>query len=104
MTRRKHAMSSTALELELSRSDFKNYSETEKRLFRILRSLKGERINTEKLTVRFYGKDIPFNGRTIISGCVNALMRKVEWNKEPFRICRSERAGPNSTDVWLEPR
>jgi hypothetical protein len=102
MRRSKNVMSVAAL--ELSRSDFKNYSETEKKLFKILKSLKGRQISTEELTAKFYGGDVPFNARTIISGCVNALIKKVEWNKEPFRVCRSERSGPISTLVWLESR
>jgi hypothetical protein len=115
MTRRKGAMSVAAL--ELSRTELKKYNPTEDKLFSILRAIGiDNKINTESLTAEFYGKDIPFNGRTIISGCVNAFIKKIEWNKavleetnmqgfeRQFQIRRSERAGPNSTEVWLARR
>jgi hypothetical protein len=97
-----------------TRSDFKplaltpvelvKYSPTEKKIFQILKALKGRRIATDELTEKFYDGPIPMHGRTIISGTVNSLIEKIERNDEAFRVCRSERAGPKSTWVWIERR
>src|SRR5262252_5353666 len=87
--------------LQLKESNLLSYSESERKLIKILHSLRGKQIDTEKLTKRFYHGSVPFNGRTIISGCINSVIRKTNKNEEPFTIERSKRSGPISTKVWI---
>lgn len=95
---------SELMELELRGTTFKNYSERQQRMFSILKSLNGEKIDTETLTRKFYKGKIPLHGRTIVSGLVNSLIEKVDYNKEPFRVRRSKPTGPIATYVWLTRR
>jgi hypothetical protein len=56
------------------------------------------------LTHKFYKGRVPPGGQNIVSVMLRSLMRKVVFNKEPFKIERSGRAGPNSSEVWIEDR
>jgi hypothetical protein len=84
------------------------YTEAEQKLFRLLpvnpRGVSRERIDTKKLTKRFYsrGSVEPFYGQNRIIALLRSLMRKAEWNQEPFKIMKSERRGPNAIEVWVE--
>jgi hypothetical protein len=94
--------SSMATKLKLKENNLIKYSPTEKVLFEILIARNGKPIDTEALANKFYDGDVPYNGRTIISGSINNLIRKTKWNKEEFKVYRSKRAGPNSTTVWVD--
>lgn len=96
--------------LKLINREFEKYSPSEKLLFELL-PRNGEPIDTETLTRKFYQKregkalrdsDIPVHGRVIVNGTLKQLIRKIERNKEPFRLIHSGRAGPNSARVWIE--
>lgn len=89
--------------LKLKRNDLVKYSAAEEALFEILRSHRGSKpLDTEELAKKYYAGDVPINGRTIISGRIDKLIKKTRWNKETFKVCRSPRSGPISTTVWIE--
>lgn len=46
--------------------------------------------------------DMPYNGRKIMIGMLKSLRRKMLVNKEPFKLCNSERNGPHAMEFWLE--
>lgn len=84
------------------------YSVSEKRLFALLSE---EPISSETLSEKFYSKhpepgasQMPFHGRKIIIGMVTSIQRKMDVNKEPFRLVKSDPRGPYPINVWLEPR
>lgn len=77
------------------------YSDREKSILALLPK-GGKRINTVELMKKKYGKNVPFHGRIIIIGTLRSLMRKVVYNKEPFRIKKSERRGPHPIEFWIE--
>jgi hypothetical protein len=93
-------MASTAVKLK--QQDFVKYSPSEKKIFALIPP-NGESISMDKLTRKYYrGRGvIPPAGQNTVSVMLRALMRKVEYNKEPFRINRSGRSGPRSTEVWI---
>ena len=90
--------------LKLTRIRLERYSQTENRIFEILKAQRGRQISTEELTRKFYDGNVPIHGRTIISGTLNKLIEKVKRNERHFRVCRSERTGPISTFAWIERR
>lgn len=48
--------------------------------------------------------DMPYNGRKILIGTLKSLKRKLLTNKEPFKLCNSERNGPHAMEFWLEAK
>lgn len=60
----------------------------------------GSSVTTDRLLKKFYGSDIPINGKKIIIGLVRSLVDKTM--KHDFRVQRSERAGPYPIAVWIE--
>lgn len=51
---------------------------------------------------KFYSGKVPYNGRKIVIGMLKSLRRKMLANKESFKLCNSDRAGPHAMDFWLE--
>lgn len=71
-----------------------NYSPAESKLLTILRKQR-EPIDSVKLGDLYYSKSKkPFHAQRQIIGSMRGLIRKVEFNREPFRIEQSERRGP----------
>jgi hypothetical protein len=80
-----------------------SYSDRERELFSIL--IEGKRVDTIELSKKFYGKNpIPLNGSKIVFGAVAGLRRKIEANKEPFKIVSSKRSGPIPVSFWIEEK
>jgi hypothetical protein len=80
-----------------------NYSPSEKRLLDLI-PRDGKRITTEELTKKRYaGESVPFNARMIVLGALTNLIRKVEYNREDFKIVKGIRKGPAPIEVWVEP-
>jgi hypothetical protein len=64
----------------------------------------GQKITTEELTKKRYaGETVPFNARMIVLGALTNLIRKVDYNREDFRIVKGIRKGPAPIEVWVEP-
>lgn len=45
-----------------------------------------------------------FNGRKILIGTLKSLRRKIQTNREPFKLASSERNGPHPMEFWLEEK
>lgn len=80
------------------------YSRNERRLFEFLPK-DGTRISTITLGQRLARKpDGPFYARQVALSAVKSLMRKIDKNKEPFRLRATRARGPVPLEFWLEPR
>lgn len=80
------------------------YSDGEQKLLDLIPK-NGSRINTEEITLKRYAKEgEPFNARAIIRATLTQLIRKVDQNREPFRIRKGKRSGPWPIEVWTEKR
>ena len=79
------------------------YSKGERRIFAALNSKK--RAHTEEVLNAIYGRGgSPFHGRQIVLGSLNSLLKKIDVNREKFRLRKGERSGPYSIEWWLEKR
>lgn len=81
------------------------YSKKEQALFRLLPKT-GDRVSSRRLLkglARKANGDMPFHARTSLVGAMRSLSDKVTANREPFRVMRSERAGPHPIEFWIEP-
>jgi hypothetical protein len=80
------------------------YSEAETKLLELIPT-NGSKITTEELATKRYAREeMPFNSRAIIRATLATLMRKVDLNKESFRIRKGRRRGPRPSEVWAEKR
>lgn len=80
------------------------YSNQERVIFDALPK-DGSRISSLELIGRVYKRgQTPFHARTIVVGCARSLLKKIEHNKEPFRLAKTKPAGPTPVQFWLEPR
>lgn len=77
-------------------------SKSEERLLKLIPK-DPKRITTKALAISFYkGLQVPFNGQKIVMGTLNGLMRKLQANKSPVQVFKSERQGPKPIEVWSE--
>ena len=82
------------------------YSKKERKLFSLLPQ-DGSRVDTHKLLKGLARKAngiVPFHARTSLVGAMRSLIEKVDLNKEKFKVCKSERSGPNPSEFWVERR
>jgi hypothetical protein len=80
------------------------YSDSEQRLLDLI-PLNGTSITTEQLAEKRYAnEEVPFNSRAIVNATLTQLMRKVDRNKENFKIRKGKRRGPMPSEVWVEKR
>jgi hypothetical protein len=77
------------------------YSPRERAIFMLLPQ-NGKSINTHSLIDRYYKKKAPVNARMCIIGAMRSLISKVQRNREPFRIKKSDRSGPHPMEFWVE--
>ncbi len=61
-------------------------------------------MTTADLIEKYYGCDVPYHGRTIISGLVRSLVAKTKLLNDNCRVFASERAGPKPIEVWVKKR
>jgi hypothetical protein len=92
---------SSHLEFSLPSNSPQPYSETERAIFGLIPE-GGAFISTDELIEKRYGSEPPFNARHIITGTMRNLARKIKYNKEPFRLVNTGRAGPKSMSYSLE--
>ena len=60
--------------------------------------------NTAVLREKFFAGKPPFHARPAVIAVLSNLARKVEENREPFRIKQTPRAGPLPSSFWIEKR
>jgi len=79
------------------------FSSLEQRLLDLLPA-DGSRVDTNTLVQRYYANVAPepLNARTIVVGRLKGIAAKAERAGLPFRIRRSERAGPHPLQFWRE--
>ena len=78
------------------------YSPTEEKLLGLLPP-RGGPITSEELAEKLYPPgEAPFNARASVRAMMKNLIRKVEHNKEDFRIAQADRSGPNPMSYWKE--
>ena len=75
------------------------YSNGEQNAFKALST---KALSSTTIVEKFYDKKVPYNGRKIVIGTLKSLKRKMLVNKEPFKLCNSDRAGPHAMEFWLE--
>lgn len=91
--------------MKLKTSGRVNYSPTEQVVFDLLPFGQKNAINADDLIPRVYlPGERPFNAQGSVSAALRSLARKIEHNEEPFRLCRSQQAGPRQIAWWLERR
>jgi hypothetical protein len=78
------------------------YSRTEKMLFSLIPKT-GKPISSVALANARQKKSDSeiFFPRNSISAAMSSLMRKIEKNKEPFRILKSPQKGPYPSEFWI---
>lgn len=93
------------IRLKQQQENFVAYSEMEVELFNLLRRKADRTASTKWLTEQVYknlGKEPPPSSRVNVAGAIRSLMKKVKENREPFRIVKTYRTGPHSTEVRIE--
>jgi hypothetical protein len=82
------------------RKDGIRYSPAERKLFGLLST---QQVTSKALAHRLHGTRA-LNGRATVISAAKSLIRKSQRNREPFRICKTKRAGPHPVAYWLERR
>jgi hypothetical protein len=79
----------------------------EQALFRLLLSRPKRSAPSDWLTVQVYkalGKELPKSSRVTVNGTLRSLIKKVEENREPFRIIKTNGKGPYSSEFRIVSR
>jgi len=79
-----------------------SYSPMERTLFKFLSS--GKRLNSTELIQKFYKDTISehFHARETVNAALTSLRRKLEFNKAPIQLKRSQLSGPRPVEWWVE--
>ena len=89
------------MKFKLAVSGKVKYSNGEQNVFKTL-SVKPQ--SSTDMLKKIYPRNKPLNGRKIMIGMIKSLVRKTAINKEPFKICQTDRNGPHAAEFWLEGR
>ncbi len=77
-------------------------SPSEKKLYDILKR-SDRRITSEELAKKFYGGEVPLNGRTVVTILLKRLKAKSKIVPGVRRVHSTEGSGPKALEVWLGP-
>ena len=77
------------------------YSPQEERMFSLLTK---QPQDTAQLRGKFYGREPPFHARSAIIAILHNLTKKIEANREPFKVKQTPRAGPQPSSFWIEEK
>jgi hypothetical protein len=77
------------------------YSPAEKEIFAMIPRAP-RRVSSRDIVERRYGAEAPYHAVSVVGGTLRSLARKAVHNDEPFRVQRSQRAGPHPIEFWLE--
>lgn len=80
------------------------YSPAEREVFDLLSFGERQSISSKELVEKRYGASAPYHALSIVRAVVDSLSRKIEFNKEPFRLEKSDRHGPYPIYYWLEKK
>lgn len=64
----------------------------------------GAMVSTLDLVAIAYEGDAPLTARQSVLDAANKLIRKIDWNVEPYEILRSKPCGPQPIYFWKVPR
>ena len=78
------------------------YSPTEQRVFKALAS--GSVLTSEQLLPKVYRGDRPYHAMITINAAVRGLARKMDENREPYRVKRTKRRGARLIETALVKR
>lgn len=89
--------------IQLSENVKVKYSDLERQVFNCLPK-NGKAILTTDIVVKIYPKaiDEPYYAQQSVTSALRALAKKVKFNKEPFKIGRSEPRGRKPIEAWIE--
>jgi len=92
--------------MKLTSSGAVPYSAAEKAIFKCLSKRKRTtaELVSRRYTERVLVTEPLFDPAGSVRGALRTLAKKVEANREPFRIMKEGRRGPNSISYWLEER
>lgn len=68
------------------------YSHMELKLLELL--AKGSIVSSDELVEKVYDGNAPFAARHSVTAVMRSLIRKIEFNREPFTITKSKLNGP----------
>ena len=88
---------------QLSEAPAIKYSQREKLVFDAILS-KGSRTTTREIAEKVFPDNKVFHVKATVNSALSSLKKKLDYNKEPFKIKISGHAGPNPMEVWLEHR
>jgi hypothetical protein len=91
--------------IKLKEATIIRYSPMERALFKLLKSRPDKSADTKWLTENVYkelNRPLPKSSRVIITGTVRNFIKKVERNKEPFKIVCTPVNGPYSMEVKIK--
>ena len=61
----------------------------------------GSRVSTKAIVAAYYGRDVPMNGRQIITDRLSKIILKLsELPGYDFKLCKSQRRGPAPIEYW----
>jgi len=90
------------MKFELQEQCRVKYSKGERRVFKFLSY---DRKSSTRIISQHYRPDNrPYNARKAVTCLLTSLGRKLDYNKEPFRLMASPRNGPHAVEYWLEKR
>jgi hypothetical protein len=82
-------------------------SKNEKRLYGFIirhrEVLRGGRITTDELTIKFYNNTIPPNGRVYVANMLRSIKRKSMVVPGMRQVESTEGSGRRAIEVWLAP-
>jgi hypothetical protein len=79
------------------------YTERERLMFHMIADAAPGRVTTRQLTKSDKHSHSFFRLQSVMVGLVG-LKRKLDANKEDWVLCRTDRAGPNPIEWWVERR
>lgn len=82
---------------------YKPYSPMERKLLDAIPD-DGTMVNTLDLVRVAYEGEAPLTARQSVLDAANKLIRKIDWNVEPYEILRSKPCGPQPIYFWKVPR
>lgn len=70
----------------------------------MLAANRGRRLNSLTIVSLNYRGKRPTHAQRSVVSTLNLLAKKVQRNREAFRILKTERRGPHPVEFWMEER
>jgi len=79
------------------------YSSRERAIFDLIVKSNPEKISTKEIGEKLFEGKV-FHVKSSVISALNSLKKKIEHNKEPFKIEISGHSGPHPMYVWITKR